>query len=199
MGTKRTGDWDRAKRALTALPERLGRASEQALLQEAQFLRAEVVKGLTSQAPGGSKLTPLAPNTLSTRRLQRFRGTKALVRGGDLRNAITAQIKNGRTFVGVPRKAVGQDGARLADIAQQNEFGGPPIVIPITPKMRRFLFALRQEAGNPSEASSGTGSGVPGVIVTQVPARPFLRPVFEQFRRDGPKRFLTRVARLMKS
>lgn len=199
MSVKRTGDWDRAKLALTTLPERLSRASEQALLQEAQFLRTAVVKGLTSQAPGGSKLSPLAANTLAARRLRRFRGTKALIRGCDLRNAIAAQVRNGRAFVGVPRKAVGQDGSSLADIAQQNEFGGPPIVIPVTPKMRRFLFALRQEAGEAAPSGGGSGSGVPGVIVTQVPARPFLRPVFEQFRRDGPKRFLTRVARLMKS
>jgi hypothetical protein len=180
---------------VTALPERLQKATDTALRQEAQLLRSEVVKGLTSQAPGGKAFEPLAGNTLAARRLSGFRGTKALLRRGDLRNAVAAMVQDGRAFVGVPRKARGRDGARLADVAKLNEFGSDPIVIPITPKMRRFLFALRRAGGT---ARMTDGSGVPGVVVTRIPARPFLRPVFEQFRRDGSRRFLTRVARLMK-
>jgi hypothetical protein len=193
VAVKRTGDWDRARQLLAGIPERLARATDQALRQEAQLLRAQVVQGLTSQAPGGKGLEPLSRNTLAARRLQGFGGTKALIRRGDLRGAIAAVVRNGRAWVGVPRKATGPDGASLADVAELNEFGSDPIVIPITPRMRRFLFALRRAGGE----SPSAGSGVPGVIVTRIPARPFLRPVFEQFQREGTRRFLMRVAKLM--
>jgi hypothetical protein len=196
VGVRKTGDWDLARKLVTALPERLERATDLALRQEAQLLRTEIVKGVTSQAPGGKAFEPLAPNTLAARRLKRFRGTKALLRRGDLRNAIQSVVRNGQVFVGVSRKARGRDGASLIDVAKLNEFGSDPIVIPITPKMRRFLFALRREAGG--DASKSGSSGVPGVIVTRIPARPFLRPAFDQFRRGSQKRFLTRVARLMR-
>jgi hypothetical protein len=194
VGVKRTGDWDRARRLITGMPERLERATDLALRQEAQLLRSQVVQGLTRQAPAGRPLEPLADNTLAARRLRGFGGTKALIRRGDLRNAITAIVREGRAWVGVPRKARGPDGASLADVAELNEFGSGPIVIPITPRMRRFLFALRKAGGT---SGTSSGSGVPGVIVARIPARPFLRPVFEQFRRDGTKRFLLRVARLL--
>ena len=35
----------------------------------------------------------------------------------------------------------------MVDVAKLNEFGGPPVIIPMTPKMRRFLFALLRQAG----------------------------------------------------
>ena len=40
--------------------------------------------------------------------------------------------------------------------------------------------------------SGGSGRGV---IVVQVPARPFLRPAFDKFREGASRRFLERVAR----
>ena len=78
----------------------------------------------------------------------------------------------------------------MVDVAKLNEFGGPPVIIPITPKMRRFLFALLRQAGK--EPTGGSGRGV---IVVQVPARPFLRPAFDKFRERASRRFLDRVAR----
>jgi hypothetical protein len=73
---------------------------------------------------------------------------------------------------------------------QLHEFGGPPVIIPMTPKMRRFLFALLRQAGKEPTGASGRGA-----IVVQVPARPFLRPAFEKFRDGASRRFLERVAR----
>ena len=55
--------------------------------------------------------------------------------------------------------------------------------------MRRFLFALLRQAGK--EPTGGSGRGV---VVVQVPARPFLRPAFEKFREGASRRFLERVA-----
>jgi len=193
VAVKRTGDWLRARQMLQAAPLRLKSATDRALRQEAEQLRSEVVEGITKQAPAGAAFSPLSHFTLAKRRLRKFSGSKALIRNADLRNAITATVRNSEAFVGVPRKARGRDGAQLADVAKLNEFGSDPIVIPITPKMRRYLYVLRREAGD--DAAPAGRTATPGVIITRIPARPFLRPVFDKFRREGGKRFLARVAR----
>ena len=92
-------------------------------------------------------------------------------------------------FVSVLRTAKSSTGESVADVAKIQELGGPPTIIPITPKMRRFLFALLRQAGK--EPTGGSGRGV---VVVQVPARPFLRPAFEKFREGASRRFLERVA-----
>ena len=189
MAVMRTGDWARARQLLAAGPQRLRSAIGVAIRQEAQGLRNEIVQGLTSQAPGGEPIKPPAPLTLAARQLEGFGGTKALLVRGDLRNSITVIVEGDEAFIGVPRSARSSGGASLVDLAQVHEYGGPPVVIPITPKMRRFLFALLRQAGK--EPTGGSGRGV---VVVQVPARPFLRPAFEKFREGASRRFLERVA-----
>lgn len=189
MAVMRTGDWARARQLLAAGPQRLRSAIGVAIRQEAQGLRNEIVQGLTSQAPGGEPIKPPAPLTLATRQLEGFGGTKALLVRGDLRNSITVIVEGDEAFIGVPRSARSSGGESLVDLAQLHEYGGPPVVIPITPKMRRFLFALLRQAGK--EPTGGSGRGV---VVVQVPARPFLRPAFEKFREGASRRFLERVA-----
>lgn len=189
MAVMRTGDWARARQLLAAGPQRLRSAIGVAIRQEAQGLRNEIVQGLTSQAPGGEPIKPPAPLTLAARQLEGFGGTKALLVRGDLRNSITVIVEGDEAFVGVPRSARSSGGESLVDLAQLHEYGGPPVVIPITPKMRRFLFALLRQAGK--EPTGGSGRGV---VVVQVPARPFLRPAFEKFREGASRRFLERVA-----
>jgi hypothetical protein len=190
MAVSRTGDWARARRLLTAAPQRLQAAIGTAVRQEAHALRNEIVQGLTSQAPGGETLKPPSPLTIAARQLEGFGGSKALIVRGDLRNSITVIVQGDEAFIGVSRSARPKDGAAMVDIAKLNEFGGPPVIIPMTPKMRRFLFALLRQAGK--EPTGGSGRGV---IVVQVPARPFLRPAFEKFREGASRRFLERVAR----
>ncbi|MBK6920672.1 MAG: hypothetical protein ACK6CU_00285 [Deltaproteobacteria bacterium] len=189
MAVMRTGDWARARQLLAAGPQRLRSAIGVAIRQEAQGLRNEIVQGLTSQAPGGEPIKPPAPLTLAARQLEGFGGTKALLVRGDLRNSITVIVEGDEAFIGVPRSARSSGGESLVDLAQLHEYGGPPVVIPITPKMRRFLFALLRQAGK--EPTGGSGRGV---VVVQVPARPFLRPAFEKFREGASRRFLERVA-----
>lgn len=191
MSTSRTGDWALARRLLAAGPAKLKAAVGTALRQEAQLLRKEIVQGITQQAPGGEPLKPLSPLTLAARALEGRGGTKALLVRGDLRNAIAAIIQGDEAFVGVPRKARGQDGKSLVDVAQVHEFGAGPIVIPMTPAMRRYLFALLRKAGVDKTGGSGRG-----VVVVTIPARPFLRPAFEQWRKGVQGRFLGRVASL---
>jgi len=190
MAVSRTGDWARARRLLTAAPQRLQAAIGTAVRQEAHALRNDIVQGLTSQAPGGEPLKPLSPLTIAARQLEGFGGSKALIVRGDLRNSITVIVQGDEAFIGVSRSARSKDGASMVDLAKLHEFGGPPVIIPITPKMRRFLFALLRKAGK--EPTGGSGRGV---IVVQVPARPFLRPAFDKFREGASRRFLERVAR----
>ena len=190
MAVSRTGDWARARRLLTAAPQRLQAAIGTAVRQEAHALRNEIVQGLTRQAPGGDPLKPPSPLTIAARQLEGFGGSKSLIVRGDLRNSITVFVQGDEAFIGVSRSARSKDGAAMVDVAKLNEFGGPPVIIPITPKMRRFLFALLLQAGK--EPTGGSGRGV---IVVQVPARPFLRPAFDKFRERASRRFLDRVAR----
>lgn len=185
----RTGDWARARRLITGGAERLQDAVRVALRQEAQVLRNQIVQGLTSQAPGGEPLRPPAPLTLAARELQGFGGTKALVVRGDLRNSIAVIIDGENVFIGIRRSARSSEGERLVNLAELHELGGPPTIIPITPKMRRFLFALLRQAGQAPTGGSGRG-----VVVVQVPPRPFLRPAFQAYRVGAGRRFLDRVA-----
>ncbi len=179
----KTGSWGLARELLARGARDLGQAVTSTLRQEAERLRAEIVRGLTDQV----ELAPPAAMTLAARRLGGFVGEKALLVRGELRSAIATIVSGDRAFVGVPRKA----GPSLADIAQLNEFGSGPIVIPMTAAMRRFLHAAAKEAG---EGANGGGTGR-GVVVVQIPARPFLRPAFRRFARGAQERFLRSVAR----
>jgi hypothetical protein len=189
---QRTGDWKRARALIQSLPEKAPAAFRRAVLQQAHQLRGQIVQGLTNQAPGGEPLRPLDELTLAARRLGRFHGTKALIRRGDLRNAIAVIQSRAAIFVGVPRAAKNRDGRSLVDIAEVQELGTDPIIIPITPRMRRFLAALYREAGRDMPAGKGGGRGV---VVVQVPPRPFLRPVFDQFKVGLERRILVLTAK----
>jgi phage gpG-like protein len=194
VGVQRTGDWDLARRLLAGGPLRLKAAIQTAVLQEAHALRAEIIDGLTKQAPGGDPIRPLAATTLAARKLTGFRGTKALLRRGDLRGSITVQVEGAQAFVGVSRKARSKGGGALVNVARVQEFGAGPIVIPITPKMRRYLFLLFKTLG--ARLAHGGGHRGAGVVVVQIPPRPFLRPAFKKFQRGAQGRFLQRVAKL---
>ncbi len=192
MGVVRTGDWALARRLLAGGGARLKGAVATALRQEGQALRKEVVDGITSQAPGGHPIKPLAATTLAARQLKGFGGSKALIQRGDLRNSITVVADADEVFVGILRKSRGKGGSSVANVAEIHEFGAGPFVVPMTPKMRRFLFAMLRKAG--VEPSGGGGKGA---VVIQIPPRPFLRPAFEAFKKGVQKRFLGRIARAM--
>jgi hypothetical protein len=179
---------------LASGPARLKGAIATAVRQEAQLLRKQIVEGITSQAPGGQAFAPLAATTIAARKLRGFGGTKALLRRGDLRNSITVIAEGDEAFVGVSRKARGKGGSPLANIAEMNEFGAGPFIVPMTPRMRRFLFAMLRKAG--ITPGGGHGGGGAGAVVVRIPPRPFLRPAFEAFKNGAQQRFLRRVAQL---
>ncbi|HEX7840493.1 MAG TPA: phage virion morphogenesis protein [Kofleriaceae bacterium] len=193
VDVKKIGPWSRVGKLLAAAPRRMQAAFDKALLQEAQFLRTKIVEGIREQAPGGRAFTPLAPTTLAIRQFRGFRGTKALLVQGDLRNSITVVKEGDRVFVGVLRTARNRAGKSLVDIAALHEHGSRPIVLRLTPRARAFLHAAFRHAG-----LDGPSSGQPstGIAIIQVPARPFLAPVFEKYAQPGQisRRFLERVA-----
>jgi hypothetical protein len=193
----RVGDWQLARRLIATAQKRLKDATDKAVLQEAQFFRTKVVEGIREQAPGGELFKPLAPTTLAIRRFRGFKGTKALLVHGDLRNSIVVVKEAGGVFVGVLRSAKGGAGQPLVNVAAVHEFGSRPIAIKLTPKARRLLHAAFKKAGLDSPAADRPTTGI---AVIKVPARPFLRPVFERHGADETvvaQRFLGRVARLL--
>jgi hypothetical protein len=178
---RKTGAWSRAAKLLATTPARLRAAANKALLQEAQFFRMKIVDGIREQAPGGRPLQPLAPTTLAIRRFLGFRGAKALIARGDLRNSI--QVIRGRdsVFVGILRTAKGKSGQTLTNVARVHEYGSRPIIVRLTPKARRFLHAAFRKAGLDRPPRSGPSIGI---AVMRIPPRPFFAPVFEKFGND---------------
>jgi hypothetical protein len=201
----RTGPWGTARRILASSPARIQKAVDVATLQEAHYFRRLVVEGLREQAPGGKAFKPLAPLTLALRKLKNFRGTKALLVRGDLRNSITVnKLGPGAAFVGVLRTAKGRNGQPLANVADLNENGSRPIIIRITQKMRELLGRAAALAGKGSDGKSPTGGGggsssSTGIMVIRIPPRPFLRPVLDEHFKpeDVRPRFLARVGRAL--
>jgi phage gpG-like protein len=197
---QKVGDWDKARHLLNVAPKKLRAAADKGFRQEAQLLRRIIVQGITEQNPGGKKFEKLSPLTMATRRMRVDRKgktrSKALMVRGDLRNSITVVQKPKSAFIGVPRAARSRDGKQLVSVAAVHEFGSPPIVIPITPKMRRFLFAMFRRAGV-APRTRGSVAGGSGFVVVTIPARPFLRPSFKKFQRNAASRFQKRVAMLL--
>lgn len=184
---------------LPALAKAFPGVLKKAALQEAHFIRGKIVEGIASQAPGGKPFKPLSPLTLAARRLAGFRGTKALIRTGDLRNSIVVVVgKDGSVAIGVSRNAKGEDGQDLVKVAEIMEFGAGPYVIQLTPKMVAWIAKLYEEAGI-ERAPSARGGGK-GYIVVKIPARPFMRPVFEKWGKptDVRARLQARIAKLLK-
>lgn len=191
MSIQQTGDWRRAHHLLAKGARELGKSVDRALVQEAHALRTTLVEGLDKQAPAGHALTPLAPLTLAARQLRRFRGTKVLIRTAELRNSLAVIRRASLVFVGIPGTARGRDGHSLSARAEAHEFGTGPTIVPITPRMRRFLFALYRQAGREAVRTGGRNAGV---VVIQIPPRPFMRPVLAAFQVGATRRFLARVA-----
>lgn len=171
-----------------------------AVQQEAHLFRKLVVQGIREQAPGGKAFKPLSPLTLALRQLRGFRGTKALMVRGDLRNSITVQRAGmGAAFVGILRTARGKNGQSLANVAELNEFGSRPIVIRITQKMRELLGRAARLMGKGDSSGGGGGGSGTNILVVRIPPRPMFQPVADAHFRPSQvrPRFLARVGQLL--
>lgn len=190
-----TGDWEKARTILNNIPQ-VRAAIDWAVVQEAHEARRRIVRGITDQAPGGKQFQELAALTKILRRQKGFRGTKALIVSAALRNSITVKnVGRGRAFVGVLRGQESPDGKQLFNIARVHEVGAT-VVIKVTPRMRRFLMAMLRRAGLGARGqkgrdktgrytkrrwrpAGGAGGVAKGVVVVQIPARPFISPVIQ--------------------
>lgn len=175
FGVKLTGDWRRAGRILGSGIAKLDRAMNIALKQEGQFFRAELVKGIRSQAPGGKAFKPLSPVTLARRRARGFGGTKALIETASMIRSIVVIQVGSVVFVGILYSARNREGKSLVNIAAVHEFGAI---------VTRSIHSVQREGASLS-------------VAIVIPARPFFRPVFKQFYNnlEAQRRFVQRVAR----
>ncbi len=199
-GLQLVGDWSKAKAILSGIEERFKAAGRRAMLQEANMFRAEMVKGLREGALGGQAFAALAPSTLAVRRGSGFKGSKPGIERGDMRNAITVKVRDGgdAVFVGILRRAKGRDGQPLVNVAEIFENGKGPIAVPITTKSSRYYHMMARKGG--LDLPRRTGAKV-AVVIIKIPARPFMRPVFEKFGKpeDVRARFYARMAEIFAS
>lgn len=165
-------------------------AMDDAVLQEAHFLRGHVLEGIRTQGVStGTPWEPLKESTLEGRREAGHRGSKALIATGSLFASIGVVSDGpGRAFVGVHRTARGKQGESLVDIAVVHEFG-TTIVQTVTAKQVAF-FTARNLANGRGPTSLQVGDK----IIIRIPARPFIRPVLNKFVNTSEERMTRRIA-----
>lgn len=181
-------------------------ALNRGVARQAMALKKEIQTGLRNQSPGGFPIQPLAPMTLALRRLPtagskgaasgrlRRGSSKALIDSGEMIRSVNVdKLHEMAYFVGINRTARTADGGDLADLAELHEFGGPPFVIVVTPKVRAFFFALFK-MGLLSGPLSRHKKRIshPGV-----PARPFLTPAFDKWKKDAGKEFAQDLGKML--
>ena len=142
-GVQLVGDWAKARSLLRRGPGRIKKAVRKALLQEGQFYRTQIIKGIRSQAPGGKAFAPLEPATIAAKG-----SSKALIDTGTLIRSVTVRKLSGgdAVFIGVARTVLSAGGQSLADIAAIHEFGAPAANIPPRP----FLQPIEDKFGRSS-------------------------------------------------
>jgi hypothetical protein len=167
-------------------------AIRRVLLQEGNALAREMKLGIRGQSPGGKAFRPLAESTI-----KRKKSSKALIDKGDLMGSInvtpiplSAEVA---VFVGVNRGKRTKDGKDLMNIAEIHEFGTRPFMIPVTPKLRAWWYAMYKQGVMRYNLSRRTFIlNHPGV-----PERPFLRPAFDAWKRGANGRVLREIANRM--
>jgi phage gpG-like protein len=167
IGLTLTGDWELAQKKLAKSPAWVKRALRRSLQAEAEHIAGAMRARF-------DKLRP--PNARNTKLLKG--SSKPLVSTGDLRNSISVE-KNGDMdfYVGVPR---GSRAEKLAAIHER----GVTIIQHLTDKQRKFFHAMFG-----SQGKTGAGGGT-GIVVIHIPARPFIRPTFQQESKGAKARFM---------
>jgi hypothetical protein len=166
IGVKLIGDWKLAKRVLETAPAAFDRALKATIGAEAERIAGAIRKKIASGVP-----PPNAPSTVYLKG-----SSKTLIASGEMQKTVQVVWKGKfQAFIGIPANAK-KGTARLADIHES----GRVIVQQMTPKQRRFLHA---------KFPGYTGSGT-GIIVIHIPARPFIKPVFEDYEKSGKPKFL---------
>jgi hypothetical protein len=196
-----TGDWKKASDFLHGDLPKARQALGAGFRAEAKFLKKILVDGIKSQSPGGKDFKPLSATTLAVRKFLGIRGTKALIRTQSMIKEIRV-TPFGRAgsfkyavFVGILANAIGADGRSAFKKMVLSEFGGPPVIIPITPKMRAFLHAA---LGNVRALRKLGPPSNKGFLIVKVPARPVFAPVWNVWGRTSAARILNSARALYK-
>lgn len=192
------GDWDKAISGLAKGAKTFNKIMQEALLEEGHFYRKKIIEGFDSGAPGGKAFAPHSPLTEATRKAD-GKGSKILIRNGDLRNSIAVKMFGQTVFVGVLKSARNKSGKSMVDVAELHEFGSHTVTVPWTKASRGKFFSILRKSGTYSKALQGGGGGT---FVFRIPPRPFLRPVFDLYGRPevSKRRFMDRVkTKLQKS
>jgi hypothetical protein len=140
-------------------------------------LTTELQRAIIQRMRTSKSFYPLAKSTIKMKR-----SSKPLINHGDLLASIKyQQIATGSGkagyFVGVHRSARSRTGGSLANIAEIHEFGTSPYVINVTPKMRRFWYAMfKKKIFKRPLKKTTTVINHPGL-----PVRSFLRAPYEKW------------------
>ena len=108
---------------------------------------------------------------------------------GDMKGSIVPIVEGLEAFIGIPSNAPAHNG-KAVSLAAIHEFGATILQV-MTEKQRRYLFAVvfKGEA-----KSGGSGGGIKGFLFIKIPARPFIRPTYDQEAPKTAARFYKRLA-----
>ena len=174
MKVELTGDWKKSKRVLRSAPQDIDKAIQAGLAGEGEFLRGQMVRRMR-----GGLMPPHSSSTLLTKK----KGTKPLIRNGDLLGSFSSVPSRRQVFIGIPRTARGES-LNLMQLFEK----GKVIVQRMTDKQRKFLHATLPNVGHPAG---------PPVIVIHIPARPVIQPVYDQQAPLIPARLAGRITRAL--
>lgn len=197
VSTRLTGQWQYAVTIFRDAVQRAPTALDSSVQEEAHYFTKFVNKAFVQQGIK-KKWTPLSEITKQLRRNAKAiggvgsRGTKALIRTGQLRRSVKVHRRGlGDYFVGVHKSApkgratVGK-GVGMYNVARVHETG--MTVIPITEKMRAFFRFLLWK-------------GVieypwppPNKKYILIPQRSFMQQAMDEFAPGHQARLLTRYA-----
>lgn len=192
------GDWKKANAYLGKMNLKMQNVIMITLKREAEALRGTIVRGFTTQAPGGKPFRPLSAWTIAMRRFKGFSGDKALIHTGEMRKSIVSKVypATATAFVGLLYSAKSKDGQSLVNIGKVHEFGSKPYIVRVTPKMRRFLAMVAKTTGLITYSSGRKGKGF---YLIKIPARPFLQPSYEKWVKGLKERVNKTVKTAMRS
>jgi hypothetical protein len=208
VGIQQVGDWPEARLALSKAPKDLEWSIKKAVYQEALFFAKAMKLRLGAGVP-----PPLArPRGGGRNAKGRFTkggggGSKPLNATGDMRNSIGVLPEGPafEAFIGIGRNGTTGKGKRAwnASLAAIHE-NGAVIVMAMTPKQRAFLAMLFSKS-KPKSAKTGAAPSPgavrdaphKGILVIKIPARPFIRPTFEENAPGAAARFYGRLAKFL--
>lgn len=164
-GMRKFGDWKKLQRIMERCDRNLQKNANVALYRAGLELESLIKNRIL----GGKDMSPLHPFTIAMKG-----SSKPLIDHGDLLGSVGFRFIDENTiFVGVHRKAA--DGT---DVAAVHEYG---VRIKVTPKMRAYLHARGLHLKKTTTEIF-------------IPARPFVRPAYEDFKDKGiPKKLFAEV------